>query len=48
MEGEVGLRMLFDRFPHLELLPGATRRPTRILRGYERLPVAVGTPALTT
>jgi cytochrome P450 len=38
MEGEVGLRMLFDRFPDLRLLPGATRRPTRILRGYERLP----------
>lgn len=38
MEGEVGLRTLFDRFPDLTLLPGATRRPTRILRGYERLP----------
>ncbi|HEY0889501.1 MAG TPA: cytochrome P450 [Nocardioides sp.] len=38
MEGEVGLRALFDRFPDLELLPGAERRPTRILRGYEHLP----------
>jgi hypothetical protein len=38
MEGEVGLRMLFERFPDLELLPGARRRPTRILRGYSRLP----------
>ncbi|MFY0408052.1 cytochrome P450 [Solicola sp. PLA-1-18] len=38
MEGEVGLRSLFDRFPDLELLPGASRRPTRILRGWERLP----------
>lgn len=38
MEGEVGLRTLLERFPDLELEPGATRRPTRILRGYERLP----------
>ncbi|TWH20429.1 cytochrome P450 [Prauserella rugosa] len=38
MEGEVGLRALFDRFPDLTLLPGAQHRPTRILRGYERLP----------
>jgi cytochrome P450 len=39
MEGEVGLRTLFDRFPDLRLIPGATYRNTRILRGYERLPV---------
>ncbi len=38
MEGEVGLRALFDRYPDLELLPGARRRSTRILRGYEELP----------
>jgi len=38
MEGEVGLRTLFDRYPDLELLPGARRRGTRILRGYESLP----------
>ena len=38
MEGEVGLRGLFDRFPDLQLLPGAYRRPTRILRGWESLP----------
>ncbi|GAA1216059.1 cytochrome P450 [Prauserella alba] len=38
MEGEVGLRALFDRFPGLRLLPGAEHRPTRILRGYETLP----------
>jgi cytochrome P450 len=38
MEGEVGLRTLLDRFPDLALEPGRTRRPTRILRGYERLP----------
>jgi cytochrome P450 len=38
MEGEVGLRMLFDRYPDLQLIPGARRRSTRILRGYEKLP----------
>ena len=42
MEGEVGLRSLFERFPQLRTLPGATRRETRILRGYETLPVALG------
>lgn len=38
MEGEVGLRVLYDRFPDLVLAPGARRRPTRILRGYDALP----------
>lgn len=38
MEGEIGLRTIFDRFPDLQLLSGARRRPTRILRGFERLP----------
>lgn len=38
MEGEVGLRAIHERFPDLELLPGAQRRSTRILRGYEHLP----------
>ena len=38
MEGEIGLRALFDRFPDLELLPGARRRPTRVLRGWGNLP----------
>src|SRR5690606_17993011 len=42
MEGEVGLRALFDRFPDLRPASGAVRRPTRILRGYERLPVHLG------
>lgn len=41
MEGEVGLRVLFDRFPHLRLTQGATRRDTRILRGYEHLPAVL-------
>jgi cytochrome P450 len=38
MEGEVGLRALAGRFPAMRLLPGARRRPTRVLRGYETLP----------
>jgi len=42
LEGEVGLRALFDRCPELALAPGAVRRPTRVLRGWEHLPVTVG------
>lgn len=41
MEGEIGLRTLFERFPDLRLTPGATHRDTRILRGYEHLPAAL-------
>lgn len=41
MEGEVGLRSIFDRFGDLRLEPGATRRPTRILRGYATLPATL-------
>ncbi|MFL6175586.1 MAG: cytochrome P450 [Ornithinibacter sp.] len=41
MEGEVGLRSLFERYPHLRLEGGAVRRSTRILRGYERLPATL-------
>ena len=42
MEGEVGLRVLFGRHPDLRLLPGARRRPTRVLRGYAALPAVLG------
>ena len=35
MEGEVGLRTLFERYPDPRVEDGATRRSTRILRGYE-------------
>jgi len=42
MEGEVGLRTLFDRYPGLRRLPGAQRRETRVLRGFARLPVRLG------
>ena len=42
LEGEVGLRTLFERFPDLALAGGGTRRPTRVLRGWEHLPVRPG------
>ncbi|WP_239455445.1 cytochrome P450 [Nocardioides gilvus] len=42
MEGEVGLRALFDRYPDLQLAPGASRRRTRILQGWKELPVTLG------
>ena len=45
MEGEVGLRTLLERFPDLTLGPGARRRPTRILRGYETLPARLAPSA---
>jgi cytochrome P450 len=38
MEGEVGLRALFDRFPDLALDGPPHRRPTRVLRGYDAMP----------
>jgi cytochrome P450 len=41
MEGEVALRALFDRFPDLGAAGAPTRRPTRVLRGYASLPVAL-------
>jgi cytochrome P450 len=45
MEGEVGLRALFERYPDLASAGVAERRPTRILRGYRALPVALGAAA---
>ena len=45
MEGEIGLRTLFDRFPDLTLQGGAQRRTTRVLRGWQSLPVGLE-PAL--
>lgn len=44
MEGEVGLRALFDRFPDLVPAGPPHRRPTRVLRGYDAMPVRL-TPA---
>jgi len=39
MEGEVGLRALFERFPDLAAAGAPHRRATRVLRGYETMPV---------
>ncbi|WP_299925239.1 cytochrome P450 [uncultured Nocardioides sp.] len=41
MEGEVGLRAIWERFPDLRLESGARRRETRILRGFETLPATL-------
>jgi hypothetical protein len=38
-EGEVGLQALFRRFPDLALAGAPLRRPTRVLRGYDSIPV---------
>lgn len=43
MEGEVGLRALFDRFPEMTADGPAELRGTRVLRGYRSLPVRLGT-----
>ncbi|MGB9279051.1 MAG: cytochrome P450 [Pseudonocardiaceae bacterium] len=39
LEGEVGLETLFRRFPDLMLTGTPQRRPTRVLRGYDAIPV---------
>ncbi|CAM3181838.1 cytochrome P450 [Nocardioides dubius] len=39
LEAQTALRKLYERFPDLTVRPGAERRSTRILRGYETLPV---------
>lgn len=41
LEATVGLRALYDRFPDLTVSGEPTRRATRVLRGWEHLPVAV-------
>jgi cytochrome P450 len=50
LEGEVGLRTLFERYPELKTAGPGRRRPTRVLRGWEHLPVRPGAPrsSLTT
>jgi cytochrome P450 len=42
-EGEVGLRAFFDRFPDVRSAGAGSRRDTRVLRGWSKLPVALGT-----
>jgi cytochrome P450 len=44
MEGQIGLQTLFARFPDLALSGQPHRRGTRVLRGYDRIPVRL-TPA---
>lgn len=39
MEGEVGLRALFDRFPDLALAGEPRRKATQNLRGYDSVPI---------
>jgi cytochrome P450 len=39
LEGEIALRALFRRFPDLSLADTPRRRPTRVLRGYDTIPV---------
>jgi hypothetical protein len=39
LEGEIGLRSLFTRYPRLAVSGPGTRRPTRVLRGWSSLPV---------
>ncbi|MBO0879410.1 MAG: cytochrome P450 [Mycobacterium sp.] len=41
-EGEVGLRAFFDRFPDARPAGAGSRRDTRVLRGWSRLPVMLG------
>ena len=42
MEGEIGLRALFTRFPGLAPAGPGRRRPSRLLHGYSALPVTPG------
>jgi cytochrome P450 len=39
LEGEIGLRALFERFPDLELVGPPARRPGSVLRGYQSVTV---------
>ncbi|HWU32667.1 MAG TPA: cytochrome P450, partial [Marmoricola sp.] len=39
LEATTALRMLFERFPDLEVTGPGQRRGTRVLRGYEHMPV---------
>ncbi len=45
MEGEIGLRRFFNRFPDAQLAGEGSRRDTRVLRGWARLPVSLGSAA---
>ena len=45
IEGEVGLRQFFTRFPDVQLAGAGVRRDTRVLRGWVQLPVRLGSAA---
>jgi hypothetical protein len=45
LEGEIGLQALFRRFPDLTLADAPRRRPTRVLRGYDAIPVRLNKAA---
>jgi cytochrome P450 len=47
LEGEVGLRALFRRFPDLALTGTPHRRPTRVLRGYDAIPIRLSSRTQT-
>jgi cytochrome P450 len=42
LEGAVAVRTLYERFPELRIASPPTRRSTRVLRGYESIPVTTG------
>ncbi|MGH4026259.1 MAG: cytochrome P450 [Pseudonocardiaceae bacterium] len=46
VEGEVGLQALFRRFPDLAAAGPPRRRPTRVLRGYDAIPVNLSSATL--
>ncbi|AKU18622.1 hypothetical protein VV02_04045 [Luteipulveratus mongoliensis] len=45
LETSIALEMLYDRYPDLRTSGTGVRRPTRILRGYESLPVTTAAVA---
>jgi cytochrome P450 len=45
LEGQISLQALFTRYPGLALAGEPHRRPTRILRGYDALPVRLAATA---
>lgn len=47
LEGAVALRLLFERFPDLQISGPPQRRHLRVLRGYDHLPVRLSAPAVT-
>ncbi|GAB4012953.1 cytochrome P450 [Nocardioides ultimimeridianus] len=46
LEAATALRLLYERYPDLRVTGTPERRATRVLRGYETIPVAVGSHVL--